>query len=141
MHTLFTCICVERKCQEMAQSHIRPCCVCKRRTVPAERFSIKAEYARLLEKQFCVLVNDCDVLCSKCRLKCYRMENKRVANKPCLEYDGNQATFDEFEPPTKQGKTKCQTPSSPPFVTLSLPTTSKSHAYCFICKKNQVQKL
>ena len=63
------------------------------------------------------------------------MENKRVANKPCLEYDGNQATFDEFEPPTKQGKTKCQTPSSPPSVTLSLPTTSKSHAYCFICKK------
>ena len=134
MHTPFTCMFVERKCQGMVQSHIHAVSVNAVQSLQ-KGFSIKAEYARLLEKQFCVLVNDCDVLCSKFRLKCYRMENKRITNIPCLEYDGNQVTFDEFEPPTKQGRTKYQTPSSPPSVTLSLLTTSKSHAYCFICKK------
>ena len=64
-----------------------------------------------------------------------------MENKPCLEYDVNQATFDEINPPTNQGKTKCQTPSSSPSVTLSLPTTSKFHAYCFICKKKPGPKI
>ena len=111
-YTIYMYVCRKKMPGNGPKSY--PCCVCKRRTDTAERFSIKAEYARLLEKQFCVLVNGCGVFVFEMyRLECYREENKRIANKPCLETDGNQATFDEFEPPTKQGITKCQTPLDP----------------------------
>lgn len=53
-----------------------PCCLCKRCTIPSERVAIKAEHLKLLERRFCVSAQDGDFLCSKCRLKCYREENK-----------------------------------------------------------------
>lgn len=130
-------------CRNKMPGHVQewyPCCLCKRK-VAAERFCIKAKYARLLEKQLCVLVNDCDALCSKFKLKCDREEHKKIAHKSCLESEGNLATIDEFELATKQGRIKRQTPSSPQSVTLNISTTSLIHNYCFICKKNKGPKI
>ncbi|XP_062616715.1 uncharacterized protein LOC134278416 [Saccostrea cucullata] len=117
-----------------------PCCLCKRRTVPSERIGIKKDYVRLLARRFLVSVEDGDVLCSKCRLKCYKEEKKMKSH---LKHTRVEQTHDEYEPPTKQTKIRNQPPSSPPSVSLELPTTKNNfepigvpyHAYCFICKR------
>jgi hypothetical protein len=44
-----------------------------------------------------------------------------------FDADGDE----NYEPPIKQTRA----PLSPPSVSLHIPTTSKSHAYCFVCKK------
>lgn len=108
-----------------------PCCLCKRRTIPSERVAIKAEHLKLLERRFCVSAQNGDFLCSKCRLKCYREENKLKY----LECIAVYKTQDDYEPPIKKARSIQQSSSSPSSVTLDLPTTSKSHAYCFVCKR------
>lgn len=108
-----------------------PCCLCKCRTIHSKGVAVKAEHLRLFERRFCVSAQDGDFICSKCRIKCYREENK-LKN---LERNALYKSQDDYEPPIKKARTTQQSSFSPSSVTMDLPTTSKSHAYCFVCKR------
>jgi hypothetical protein len=70
-----------------------------------------------------------DSLCNKCRHKYYAQEQRQSSIQiPDLDVHRDE----EYVPVAKR---KHGIMSSPPSVSLPIPSTSKSHSYCFICKK------
>ncbi|XP_062587204.1 uncharacterized protein LOC134248846 [Saccostrea cucullata] len=106
-----------------------PCLLCNKRTKPYERRKITKAENRFLQKNFLITV--CDkhgTLCSKCRHKYYASEKQKVHEVP-----KSNGESDDYCPIPK-----CRKPnavSSPPSVSLSIPSTPKSHAQCFLCKR------
>lgn len=98
------------------------CILCKGRPKPNERRPVNKQIKHVLQKNFCVDANTNDTICNKCRHKCRSVKQSK------------QSTSTQFSPQLNTGPSK-QTLSSPPSVTLSFPTTTKSHAFCFVCKK------
>lgn len=47
---------------------------------------------------------------------------------------GSCKSDDDYTPPTSKPRSDNDL-SSPPFVRLSIPSTSRTHSYCFLCKK------
>nr|XP_022290376.1 LOW QUALITY PROTEIN: uncharacterized protein LOC111102014 [Crassostrea virginica] len=105
-----------------------PCVLCNKRTKPRERRKISKREKRFLQKQFLVTVKDeNDTLCNKCRHKYYASEKKTINPSPEMEND------DCF--PTPKCRRSSALLSSSPSVSLSIPSTSRSHSNCFLCKR------
>ena len=62
------------------------------------------------------------VICNRCRHLCHKNSGQPVV---CAR---------THQPHQNESSTKTQ--SSPPSISLPIPSTSKSHAYCCICKKS-----
>lgn len=102
------------------------CILCSKRTKPKERRKVTKQQCKFLKKTFFTDPTEDDVLCNKCAHKYYDSNSRPTAT---------QSNGDEDDYVTTKRIRIEETPSSPPSVTLSIPTTSKSHAYCFICKR------
>ncbi|XP_076080275.1 uncharacterized protein LOC143051153 [Mytilus galloprovincialis] len=104
-----------------------PCVLCNKRTKPHERRSINKSVAKYLKKNFLITHKQEDKICNTCRHKYYVKETRPSPVVQHLLSDD-----EDYAPPAKRRSTVL---SSPPSVSLSIPSTSKSHSYCFICKK------
>ncbi|CAG2245126.1 unnamed protein product [Mytilus edulis] len=104
-----------------------PCVLCNKRTKPHERRSINKSVAKYLKKNFLITHKQEDKICNTCRHKYYVKETRPSPVVQHLLSDD-----EDYVPPAKRRSTVL---SSPPSVSLSIPSTSKSHSYCFICKK------
>ena len=105
------------------------CVLCNKCTKPKERRKICNETGKALRKYFLVDKIQDEVICNKCNQKCYAIRQKETG----AAGKNDSAGFDERQPSPKRQKTVSV--SSPPSVSIQIPCTSKSHAYCFICKK------
>lgn len=101
-----------------------PCVLCNKRTTPNDRYKIKSQHATIIEKKFLQKTTNEDVLCRKCRYIC---ETQSFATQ-----ESKSDTSGPSEPCKRMKTSGC---ASPPSITLSIPSTSKSHANCVICKK------
>ncbi|XP_060588810.1 uncharacterized protein LOC132744208 [Ruditapes philippinarum] len=84
---------------------------------PSERRPIPDKAKKILRKILSVLPCDDDVICPSCRTKLYRSRQKKLKD-----------TVSVPQPSTSQL-------ISPPSVVLKIPSTSRSHSRCFVCKK------
>lgn len=107
------------------RKHSFDCVLCNKRTKPKERRTVNKNVKKYLVRYFHLTPCDTDVICNKCRHKYYLSET--VKNKDRSSHD------DIFEPPKNNRKPSSL--RSPPSVTLKIPSTPKSHARCFLCKK------
>ncbi|CAC5417936.1 unnamed protein product [Mytilus coruscus] len=71
----------------------------------------------------------CDILWNRCRHLYYRATEKTFVTTNA------KSTRDQFCLKSPTVTNTSQTLSSPPSVKLNIKSTSKSHAYCFLCKK------
>ncbi|CAC5377201.1 unnamed protein product [Mytilus coruscus] len=110
-----------------------PCVLCNKRTKPHERRSINKSVAKYLNKNFLITPKQEDKICNTCKHKYYVQETKHSSVVQHRLSDDA-----DYVPPAKRRSTVL---SSPPSVSLSIPLTSKSHSYCFICKKKPGPKL
>ncbi|CAC5419092.1 unnamed protein product [Mytilus coruscus] len=104
-----------------------PCVLCNKRTKPHERRSINKSVAKYLNKNFLITPKQEDKICNTCKHKYYVQETKHSS-----VVQHRLSDDEDYVPPAKRRSTVL---SSPPSVSLSIPSTSKSHSYCFICKK------
>ncbi|CAC5404613.1 unnamed protein product [Mytilus coruscus] len=95
------------------------CVLCSKCTKPKERATVNKDITKYLRRKFVIEAKDGDIICNKCRHIFRKERDHKVL--PCV----------------KTSKSSSQTTAtfSPPSVTLKIPSTSKSHAYCCICKK------
>lgn len=100
------------------------CVLCSKRTKPYERRRVNKEVRKFLRTKFLTDSTENDIICNKCR---HKYSEKTVTKQHNAVTNHN----DGFQPPVK----KSRLPSSPPSVSLPVPSTSKSHAYCFLCKR------
>ncbi|XP_056022083.1 uncharacterized protein LOC125673390 [Ostrea edulis] len=109
------------------------CCLCNKKTTPDERRPVGL-FLSTLRKHFSLDVEETDRICNKCRHKCRNIKESNTRQPMLLR----PATEDEKKDPTfqspKQKRTKSPF-SSPPTIPLSIPSSSQSHGYCFVCKK------
>ncbi|VDI47387.1 Hypothetical predicted protein [Mytilus galloprovincialis] len=103
------------------------CVLCNKRTKPHERRSINKSVAKCLKKNFLITHKQEDKICNTCRHKYYVKEIRQSFVVQHILSDD-----EDYVPPARRRSTVL---SSPPSVSLSIPSTSKSHSYCFICKK------
>ena len=97
------------------------CIICSKRTKAHERRGISTAVKKVLRKNFLLdSFKDSDVICNKCRHLCRK------------NFVQPQVTAQIQKPHQNEVNTKPQ--FSPPSITLPIPSTSKSHAYCCICK-------
>lgn len=99
-----------------------PCLLCSKRTSQQDRYRIKKEHADFIKRRLRMDVSDDSMLCRKCRHMC---ETKSTRDSICNSPEPNKI----------QKTLSKQSIKSPPSVTLSIPSTSTSHANCVICKK------
>ncbi|CAC5389445.1 unnamed protein product [Mytilus coruscus] len=104
-----------------------PCVLCNKRTKPHERRPINKSVAKYLNKNFLITPKQEDKICNTCKHKYYVQETKHSS-----AVQHRLSDDEDYVPPAKRRSTVL---SSPPSVSLSIPSTSKSHSYCFICKK------
>lgn len=106
-----------------------PCVLCNKRTKPRERRKITTQETHFLQKTFLITVKDTnDTLCNRCRHKYYAAERQKIQ-----VVAKNDESNDEYIPTPKRPKSSAL--SSPPSISLSIPSTPKSHAQCFLCKR------
>ena len=99
------------------------CVVCNKKLRIHQRRPINTHLKRYLRKTFLLETTPSDFICGKCSRPAYR---------------GNEATsrFDRSQVPQQQNvPSTSNTTQSPPSVRLNIKSASKSHAYCFVCKK------
>ncbi|CAC5424087.1 unnamed protein product [Mytilus coruscus] len=101
------------------KSNYFKCVLCSKCTKPKERATVNKDITKYLRRKFLIEAKDGDIICNKCRHIFRKEKDHKVL--PCV----------------KTSKSSSQTPAtfSPPSVSLKIPSTSKSHAYCCICKK------
>ncbi|CAC5396437.1 unnamed protein product [Mytilus coruscus] len=94
-------------------------CAVLKCTKPKERATVNKDITKYLRRKFLIEAKDGDIICNKCRHIFRKERDHKVL--PCV----------------KTSKSSSQTTAtfSPPSVSLKIPSTSKSHAYCCICKK------
>ena len=110
------------------------CILCSKETKPKERRKLNKALRRFLRRKFLTESTSDDVICNKCRVKYYKVqnENNQNENRPAVGTPVAECSDDDqYRPPTKKA---CKL-SSPPSVALPIPSTSTSHAYCCICKR------
>lgn len=106
--------------------------LCNKRTKPGERRRVCHSLSRFLAKNFLVEPKSEDVICDKCRRRHYRQKEQNTSKTVnCTEFCESD---DDYTPPTSKPR-RDNNLSSPPSVRLSIPSTSKTHSYCFLCKK------
>ncbi|XP_056014968.1 uncharacterized protein LOC125654892 [Ostrea edulis] len=106
-----------------------PCVLCNKRTKPRERRKITKPEIRFLQKHFFVSVkHEHDTLCNACRHKYYASDRKSTNSKSEIGADDNYC-------PTPKRPRSSNVLTSPPSVSLCIPSTSKSHSHCFLCKR------
>ncbi|CAC5387643.1 unnamed protein product [Mytilus coruscus] len=101
------------------KSNYFKCVLCSKCTKPKERATVNKDITKYLRRKFLIEAKDGDIICNKCRHIFRKERDHKVL--PCV----------------KTSKSSSQTTAtfSPPSVSLKIPSTSKSHAYCCICKK------
>ena len=112
------------RCQEVAKRAMHVFYV-KKRTKPKDRKKCGTKGIRkVLNKKFMINATQNDIICNRCRNVYYKTKpsNSKQHVSP------KRATT-----PEPQINPSCN--KSPPSVVLQIPSTSKSHAYCLICKK------
>lgn len=105
-----------------------PCILCKKRTKPNERRSITTAISNYIQKSFMLTTGVNDTICNRCRQQYYYQERSCQQVSAC-EPETN--SDDDYSPPPKRPSNV----QSPPSVSLPIPSTAKSHSYCFICHK------
>jgi hypothetical protein len=104
-----------------------PCVLCNKRTKPGERRPVNKDSRKILRKCFMVESKDGDVVCRKCRRKCEKLKQVPThAEKPRTPSCAS---------PIQTLTVRTESMKSPPSVTLPLPCTVNSHAYCVICRR------
>lgn len=99
------------------------CVLCSKRTKANERREVSRAIKKVLRKTFLIdSFKDNAVICNRCRHLCHKNSGQPVV---CAR---------THQPHQNESSTKTQ--SSPPSISLPIPSTSKSHAYCCICKKS-----
>ena len=99
------------------------CALCSKRTKANERREVSRAIKKVLRKTFVIdSFKDNAVICNRCRHLCHKNSGQPVV---CAR---------THQPHQNESSTKTQ--SSPPSISLPIPSTSKSHAYCCICKKS-----
>ncbi|CAC5373714.1 unnamed protein product [Mytilus coruscus] len=101
------------------KSNYFKCVLFSKCTKPKERATVNKDITKYLRRKFLIEAKDGDIICNKCRHIFRKERDHKVL--PCV----------------KTSKSSSQTTAtfSPPSVSLKIPSTSKSHAYCCICKK------
>ena len=114
------------------------CVLCKRRTNPKNRRTVNKAVAKYLRKKLWVNAGCDDCICTKCLLL-YQQEQKRlrqsevqVPQEQEVPVPNDDSDDEDYSPPKRR---KVSPPPSSNKVTVSVPSTSNSHAYCFVCKK------
>lgn len=107
-----------------------PCALCGGRPSSSERRTASS-FAQILYKHFSVNAIETGVLCNKCRHKCRNSSRRKQIS------DINLNNKDDAKDPTFRSpkRSKCIPVSSPPSIALPLPSSSRSHSYCFVCNK------
>ena len=91
-------------------------CECRRQSISKKKYGIETK-------------GD-DFICNRCRHNFYA--DKKPKENP-YETQTAKGEGDDYVPPHPQPRSTVI--SSPPSVSLKIPSTSKSHNYCFICKR------
>ncbi|CAC5423661.1 unnamed protein product [Mytilus coruscus] len=101
------------------KSNYFKCVLCSKCTKPKERATVNKDITKYLRRKFLIEAKNGDIICNKCRHIFRKERDQKVL--PCV----------------KTSKSSSQTTAtfSPPSVSLKIPSTSKSNAYCCICKK------
>ncbi|XP_062620784.1 uncharacterized protein LOC134282405, partial [Saccostrea cucullata] len=107
------------------------CVLCGGRPLSHERRPVQSGQINILSKNFAVDATVSDILCNKCRHKCRNISRKREVSR-CTISDKDEANDPSFTSPKR---TKLTVMSSPPSVSLPFLSSTKSHGYCFVCKK------
>ncbi|XP_056004749.1 uncharacterized protein LOC130050081 [Ostrea edulis] len=105
------------------------CVLCGGRPTSSQRRPASS-FRHILSRHFSVNAVETDVLCNKCRHKC-RNTLRRKHIPIVIPSDKDESMDPTFTSPKKS---KSIPISSPPSISLPLPSSSKSHAYCFVCK-------
>ena len=99
------------------------CILCSKETKPKERRKLNKALRRFLRRKFLTESTSDDVICNKCRVKYYKVqnENNQNENRPAVGTPVAECSDDDqYRPPTKKA---CKL-SSPPSVALPIPSTS-----------------
>ena len=109
------------------------CALCHRRTKEKERRPIGIKLMKHLQT-LSIGTSETDVLCGKCRLNIYLIaKNKNSVSTKSVITSLMERSQDSL---IDKSQDKIQrTLKSPKSICLSLPSVTKSHARCFICKK------
>ena len=91
-------------------------CECRHQSISKKKYGIETKYD--------------DFRCNRCRHNFYA--DKKPKENP-YETQTAKGEGDDYVPPHPQPRSTVI--SSPPYVSLKIPSTSKSHNYCFICKR------
>lgn len=92
---------------------------------------VKENKSRFLARNFLVEPKSGDVICDKCRKRHYRQKEQNTSKTVnCTESCGSD---DDYTPPTSKPRRDNHL-SSPNSVRLSIPSTSKTNSYCFLCR-------
>ncbi|KAH3779575.1 hypothetical protein DPMN_157378 [Dreissena polymorpha] len=100
--------------------HQSKCIVCKCKLKVRQRRPVNKHLGKYLRKTFLIESSESDFICGKCSRPAYRQAPFPVLHQANLQNGGQESTC-------------CA--GSPPSVRLRVQAASKSHAYCFICKK------
>lgn len=97
---------------------LKTCVLCETRLKIHQRRPINKLVAKYLKKNFLLETATDQFICDKCRRPAYYTTSQQP---PCAS--------------TSSLPSHNVLQNSPPSIQLNIKTTSKSHAYCFICKK------
>ena len=101
------------------------CVLCNKRLKIHQRRPVNKHLKRYLRKNFLLECSGSEFICGKCSRPAY----------PYPEVDPAQSNSrDQTECRVDNVPSTCQV-QSPPSVRLNIKSATKSHAYCFICKK------
>ena len=109
------------------------CILCNARTKPKNRKNINPAVQKYLRRKFFITeISQDDKLCNKCLHKYYKSENniQELVRETTVQPDYSDPDY----VPSKKPRISSSI-SSPPSVLLNIPSTSKSHARCFVCKR------
>lgn len=94
------------------------CILCEKRLKNHQRRPVNRQIAKYLRKTFLIESKCSDYICGKCSRPVYRVsQSSSLPSQTTIEIPCSQQT------------------RSPPSVRLNISSATKSHAYCFICKK------
>ena len=96
------------------------CILCSKRTKPKERRKVNKPVTKFLRKQFLTEAKADDTIFSKCLLRTHRLKPQT-----CVKGDQNSFSVHKENDP----------PGIPDMVSLPIPSCSRNHAYCFVCKR------
>ncbi|KAH3888079.1 hypothetical protein DPMN_012102 [Dreissena polymorpha] len=103
---------------------LKTCILCEKRLKIHQRSPVNKHVAKYLKKNFLIETTQDQFICGKCSRPAYYA----ASHQPSCAQQPSCASTSSLPPQNVL-------PNSPPSIKLNIKTTSKSHAYCFICKK------